>query len=453
MKKIHTLSSLLEQDSKGTNIELTGSAVTMTKADKVRIKWPYQYSWPAKNPLLGDIVEFVNALNSKKGEGKSILSQIEQTNVDHFVGIATDAASTQNNRLIRKDLGQLNGFVYLFHPNTINKELVPDTKKLPEVAGRFTFVVDSEWKKYLMTDKPAAGTGPGSASASTKKAITKASIVDPDGDNYAWFNKDDENGISVKFLTPTANTLQKTLKPVTLLQSGPTAEIFWTFMSNLPPNLATVDLPSISDRQRYGEVLQAAIQKLLAEAAKFDSTFKAVNTNTLNSGLYEDLAYALIIIGLNRGELTNTSTKESARAYYNALIETKNRADAFEKDLPAASATTTSTSTTGFDGTAVNNEMDLAKIISGGLIGYKVPATEVDTLDKIKAKWDSYVPANYEKKFSEIVAKLPFKQNDANIINLPEFKDVQFFAIGVNGKFGPKTVAGFKSAFEKSALK
>lgn len=445
MKTIHTLSSLLEQaDLEGAKIELTGTAVTMTKADKVRIKWPYLYKWPAKNPLLGDITQFVNALNAESGKGgKSILSQIKQTDANHFVGIATDAASTQNNRLLRKDLGQLNGFVYLFYPDTINQELVPAAKKLEQVAGRFTFVVDAEWKKYLVTTDPAK---PTDASLPKPAApIGTNTFIEEDGANREWYS----TKVFAPFISPVLAKLNKK-SPVTITQSGAAAPIFWQFMTAVSTYSWSMDLPAEAATKAYSEDLQTNIKKLLGEAAKFDKAqFSVVSTNTLNSGLYSTMAKALTVIALNSGKVNNTSTKDSAVDYFKPLINANLMADGIAPDADGSASTATS----GFDGTSVNNEMDLAKIISGGLIGYNTSAADVDTLAKVKAKWDSFVPATYVKLFSEIVAKLPFKQGTPSVITLSEFKDVQFFAIGVNGTYGPKTVAGFKSAFEKSSLK
>lgn len=450
MKKIYTLSSLLEQtDLESAKIELTGSAVTMTKADKVRIKWPYLYSWPAKSPLLGDIANFVRVLNAGNGKGgKDILSQIKQADPTHVIGIATDAESTQANRLLRKDLGQLKGFVYLFYPDTIDTKLVPAAKQLEKVDGKFTFVVDAEWQKYLVTAAPAADATAAAAKTEPKPLIGANSFLESDGVNRDWYTN-----TAYPLISPVRTALEKTLGGVTITQSGKPAGIFWQFMTAVPTHSWALDMPA--DSSNYTELLQNKIKLLLAEAAKFDkTTFTAVDTNNLNAGLYGKMAQALIVIGLNKGELTNKSTADSAPEYFKPLTKAKAQSDALLTDKAAIDdAGKAGKATDGFDGTAINNEMDLAKIISGGLIGYKVPATEVDTLDKIKAKWDSYIPSTYEKKFSEIVAKLPFKQNNTNIINLTEFKDVQFFAIGINGKFGPKTVAGFKSAFEKSALK
>jgi hypothetical protein len=458
MKKIHTLSSLLEQTkaddkSTGTKIELTGNVVTMSKADKVRIKWPYRYSWPASNPILGDMEEFAKILNTEKGgkDGKSILDQIKQTDATHFVGIATDAASTQKDRLLRKDLGQIKGFVYLFHPNTINQELVPDSKKLPQVANRFTFVVDAEWKKYLATDKPVtAGSTTGKPAESTAQ-IKVNSILDEDGKYFSWFNADTADGLRVKFINPVGNTLDKS-PAVTLLQSGAAAEIFWQFMSKVPTiELGKIDLPANdADVTQYSELLQASIKKLLVAASKFDAEAFSpkVGINTLNFGLWEKISQGLVIIGLNNGSLTEQSTAATATAYYDPFIRAKAISDKIDGiKNQAADDASKPKSTDGFDGTAVNTEMDLAKIISG-VMSKSTPPKTLDTLDKVKTEYDSVFGAN---AWADTLKTLPWKKGPAPASS--HFNDVQYSAIGRNGTYGDKTVAGFKNMFDASTLK
>jgi hypothetical protein len=448
MKKIHTLASLLEQaatevdaKSTGTKIEITGSVVTMTKADKVRIKWPYKYTWPASNPTLGDIAEFVKVLNADQGGkgGKSILDQIKKIDDTHIVGIATDAESTQKDRLLRKDLGQIKGFVYLFHPNTINKDLVPADKQLPKIGTKFTFVVDADWQKYLVTTAPAADS---TATVKAKDPIKAESFISADGINNDWYGK-----TVATIIGPVVSVINSFGDAVPIEKTGKSATIFWQFMSAEPTHSWAVDMPG--NNSTYTELLQSKIKTLLDEAAKFDkSAFSGINTNSLTSYLYKKMAHALIVVGLNSGELTNASTPDSAPKYFKPLTTAKAQSGTSAKPAEPAEP---AEPTTAFDGTAINNEMDLAKIISGGLIAYNIPAADVDTLDKVKAKWDSYVPAKYTKKFSEIVAKLPF--NSTTNTSLAEFKNIQFFAINQNGTYGQKTKAGFKSAFEKSSLK
>ena len=76
------------------------------------------------------------------------------------------------------------------------------------------------------------------------------------------------------------------------------------------------------------------------------------------------------------------------------------------------------------------------------------PPKTLDTLDKVKAEYDSAYGAN---SWSDTLKTLPWKKGPAPASS--HFNDVQYSAIGRNGTYGDKTVAGFKNMFDASTLK
>jgi hypothetical protein len=91
--------------------------------------------------------------------------------------------------------------------------------------------------------------------------------------------------------------------------------------------------------------------------------------------------------------------------------------------------------------------MDLAKIISG-VMAKSTPPKTLDTLDKVKTEYDSVFGAN---AWADTLKTLPWKKGSAPASS--HFNDVQYSAIGRNGTYGDKTVAGFKNMFDASTLK
>ncbi len=457
MKNLKTINALFEQAENETKFKLLAQPTTKPAGSgSVRIQWQYRFSWPAKNPLLGDVKELINTINnSTDGDAKQVLSAIQGSDGTHEVGILRAEASTQNNRLFGKDLGEFTGWIYLFYPDTINKEAVPDNQKvMPGIAGRMTYLLDAkgEFKKYFQAPGKgqSAQTGDKKVDQSTPSptVFKLASITLADGSANSWFNSTE--GLRIQYLNPVYSKIGDTKVPITT--TGDIVEIFWGFMSNLPEGLAIAKPADAKELTTYTPNLKSAILKLFEAAAKYDqSNFGSVDADVLTQDLYADMFYAVVILGLNAGKIDTTSldfTKNLTSApYYAPFKAALNDSGKIVKTVSGTSGTASST----FDGTVVSNETDLAKIISGGLIGYGTPAADVDTVDKVKAKWNSYVPNTYSKKFEEIVAKLPF--NSTTNTSLAEFKNIQFFAINQNGTYGPKTKAGFKSAFEKSSIK
>ena len=248
---------------------------------------------------------------------------------------------------------------------------------------------------------------------------------------------------------------------VTLLQSGATAEIFWQFMSKVPTiELGKIDLPANdADVTQYSELLQASIKKLLVAASKFDSKAFSpeVGINTLNFGLWEKISQGLVIIGLNNGSLTEQSTAATATAYYDPFIKAKAISDKIDGiKNQAADDASKPKSTDGFDGTAVNTEMDLAKIISGALsTTYKKDKTKVDSLDKVKNALNSVAKnENWptpDSAWDDTVKTLPWKKG-GNLSSNQWFTRVQFLVIKATGPYGNKTAGGFLAAFNASAV-
>ena len=468
MKNIKTINALFEQAKTVTKFKLLTPATTKPAGSgSTRIQWQYQFSWPAKQPLLGDVKELINTINNAKdGDAQQVLSAIRGSDADktHTVGILRAAESTQNNRIFAKDLGEFTGWIYLFYPDTINDQAIPANQKIDAgIDGRMTYLLDTkgEFKKYFKapgTGKPAAADTKTGADTKPATVFTLASLTSPEGAAHDWFNS--SKGLRIKYLNPVYTKIGKNRVPITT--SGSIVPIFWGFVSKLPEDLATSAParaakqgdPVPAELQKYSQNLKAAIQKLFTAAAKYDqSNFSVVDIDELTQDLYAYMVYAVVILGLNSGKIDTNSldfdNNMSTTPYYGPLKIGELEASAIVD--PPAAGTVTATATTGFDGTAINNEMDLAKIISGAWIGYGTKSEDVDSLDKVKALFNA---KGYAKKFEEISSKLPFKKTDTTVPSKVEFQVLQYFIISQKGfPYGPKTVAGFKTGFEKSSIK
>jgi hypothetical protein len=468
MKTIKNITALFEQTATETEtkFKLLAQPITLPAGEgSIRIKWQYRFSWPAKNPLLGDVKELINTINNAKdGDAQQVLTAIKGSDKTHEVGIIRAEVSTQKNKIFGKDLGEFTGWIYLFYPDTINTQAIPANQKIASgIDNRMTYLMgaDGSFQKYFKepgTGKPADAKQTGS-DVKPATVFTLASLTSPDGPAHDWFNA--PTGLRKKYLNPVYTKIGKTKVPITT--SGDIVPIFWGFVSNLPEDLATASPATVADLNEYSQNLKAAIQKLFTAVAKYDqSNFSAVNIDVLTQDLYSNMVYAVVILGLNSGKIDTNSldftTQRSSLPYYAPLNSAMTEAGAIIDATAAAAAGTAGTATAGFDGTAINNEMDLAKIISGGLIGYSVPAADVDTVDKVKAKWDASVKSgDYATTFDDIVKVLPFKKAESDKIKgTVPFQDIQYFVIQVTGQpkpYGPQTAAGFKAAFEKSSIK
>jgi hypothetical protein len=466
MKKFHTLKGLFEQeaaDAPKIKIKITGT--TTSPDERTAIKWSYQYGWPLTQPNLGSIQEFTKAFAaSTEKDAETVKNAILNSDQGGVVGVTRDPGNTVNKRLFGKDLAEAVGFIYLLNPDIINEKSVPANKQLAKIAERFTFIVDKDIENYLAADgqdddeipsnnRNALSTDDNDGTSTIKAA----SFLQKDGDAYSWYNE----GVNIigTYINPIQGKIGSS--EIIMNQSAPIVSIFWTFISKLPGGLST-PMPSGLASTTFDGGLQDAIKILLAKSDEYDGNYApdTVDTTKLNRNLFATLVEALIVIGLNNSITAANVENEVLPASYKAPL-----ANALEAAKGITGSSSTAGSSTGsasasattgtFDGASVNDEMELAKIISGGLIGYSVPAADVDTVDKVKAKWNSYVPATYSKTFEEIVAKLPF--NSTTDTKLAEFKNIQYFTIqktDPNGlPYGPKTKAGFKAAFEKSSIK
>jgi len=470
MKNIKNLTALFEQiaTENETKFKLLAQPITLPAGEgSIRIKWQYRFSWPAKNPLLGDVKELINAINNAKdGDAQQVLAAIKGSDKKHEVGIIRADVSTQKNRIIGKDLGEFTGWIYLFYPDTINTQAIPANQKIAAgIDARMTYLMsaDGSFQKYFKEpgagkpSKPAAdseetGDEENDADAKLDTVFTLASLTSPDGPAHDWFNA--STGLRIKYLNPVYKKIGQTKVPITT--SSKIVPIFWGFVSNLPEDLATgvpakakKEDPVPTELQEYSPNLKAAIQKLFTAAAKYDqSNFSAVNLDVLTQDLYSNMVYAVVILGLNSGKIDTNSldftTQRSSLPYYAPLTSADIDASAIVDDPTAATA---ATATDGFDGTTVADEITLAKIISG-VMAKTTPPKTLDTLDKVKAEYDSVFGAN---SWSDTLKTLPWKKGPAPASS--HFKDVQYSAIGRNGTYGDKTVAGFKNMVDASTLK
>lgn len=461
MKNIKNLTALFEQATTETKFKLLTPATTKPAGSgSTRIQWQYQFSWPAKTPLLGDVKELINTINNAKdGDAQQVLSAIKGSDTDktHTVGISRAEASTQNNRVFAKDLGEFTGSIYLFYPDTINAQAIPANQKIDAgIDGRLTYLVDAkgEFKKYFKTPgtgKPAAADDKKTGGDTKPTTVfTTSAFLDQDGQAYDWFYN--EKGLWLKYIKPTSNKIAQNKVPITT--SGEIVPLFWSFVSKLPQGLA-ITPPGPTEIKEYSQNLKSALSNLLSAAAKYDqSNFSAVNVDVLTKEVYVKLVYAVIILGLNAGKINIDSldfdNTPSNQPYYApikaASTESGSLADPSAAGA-AASGTASAASSTGFDGTAIADELTLAKIISG-VMAKSTPPKTLDTLDKVKAEYDSAFGAN---SWSDTLKTLPWKKGPAPASS--HFKDVQYSAIGRNGTYGDKTVAGFKNMFDASTLK
>ena len=462
MKTIKNITALFEQTATETKFKLLAQPITLPAGDgSIRIKWQYQFSWPAKNPLLGDVKELINTINNAKdGDALQVLTAIKGSEKTHEVGIIRADVSTQKNRILGKDLGEFTGWIYLFYPDTINTQAIPANQKIASgIDARMTYLMgaDGSFQKYFKepgTGKPAADAKQTGADVKPATVFTAASFLDGDGPAYKWFYN--EIGLYSTYIKKVTKKIGNASVPITT--SGDIVPIFWKFVSNLPAGMATPEPGDAKLQKEYSQTLKAALANLFAEAAKFDkSNFSAVNIDVLTKEIYSKMAHALVVVGLNAGKIKSNSwefIKDSETAPYYAPFRFSDLAAGSIADPSAASGTASGTATAGFDGTAVNTEVDLAKIISGTWIGYGKKPDEVDSLDKVKTVQNEYMKKYTKKTFDDIKAKLPFNQlQPATWSSSEEFKAFQFSIIGTKGTYGSKTVAGFKAGFEKSSIK
>jgi len=468
MKTIKNITALFEQTATETEtkFKLLAQPITLPAGEgSIRIKWQYQFSWPAKNPLLGDVKELINTINNAKdGDAQQVLTAIKGSDKTHEVGIIRANVSTQKNRIIGKDLGEFTGWIYLFYPDTINTQAIPANQKVASgIDARMTYLMgaDGSFQKYFKepgTGKPADDK---KIAADTKPAtvFTAASFLDGDGPAYKWFYN--TIGLYYTYIKVITNKIGKASVPITT--SGDIVPIFWKFVSNLPAGMAKPEPGDVELHKVYSQTLKAAISNLFAEATKFDKVaFSAVNIDVLTKEIYTKMAHALVVIGLNAGKIKLNSLefmKDPESAEYYAPFNFSDLASGAIVDPTAATASAAGTATAGFDGTAINNEMDLAKVMSGAFsTTYAQDKASVDSLDKVKTLFNASAKTSGwptpDSAWNETVKTLPWKKG-GTISSNPWFTRIQGLVIKTKSQkpYGSQTAAGFLAAFNASSLK
>lgn len=463
MKKFQTLKALFEQDSADTpkiKIKITGT--TTAPDERTAIKWTYQYGWPLDQPNLGSIQEFAEAFaESTEKDAQDVKNAIARSDQGGVVGISRDPGNSVNKRLFGKDLAEAVGFIYLLNPNIISQTLVPANKQLKKIAGRFTFIVDKDIKNYLAEinqedDEIPSNTQNALSTNDGSSAITAAAFLQADGDAYSWYNA--SPNIIKTYVAPIQNKIGSSR--ITIEQSGPIVSIFWSFIDKLPGGLS-VSAPAGLANTTFDENLQNAIKALLKKASEYDETYSpdAHNINILNRNLFATLVEALIIIGLNNSITATNVENEVLPASYKAPLEAAlAAANGISGSASSSSSNATnqaSSATAGFDGTAINTEMDLAKVLSGVFItNWNVAKADVDSLDKVKSMLNATAKSSKwptpDKAWEETVKSLPWKKDSTP--TSPWFIRTQYLTIKKNGTYGPKTTAGFANGFKASAF-
>ena len=466
MKNLKTINALFEQANNETNFKLLGPPTTKpVGSGSVRIQWQYKFSWPAKNPILGDVKELINTINnSTDSDAKQVLSAIQGSDTTHEVGILRAEASTQNNRLFAKDLGEFTGWIYLFYPGTINKDAVPDNQKVtPGVDGRMTYLLDAkgEFKKYFQA--PSKGQ---SSPASDKKAdqssaasaeFKLASFALKDGPAYEWFNSPE--GLRLQYLNPVYAKIGDTKVPITT--TNDIVSIFWEFVSRLPEGLAIAKPGVAAAANTYSPELKSAILNLFKAAAKYDdSNFGLIDADVLAAELYNQMFYAVVILGLNAGKIDINSldfTKNLTSApYYAPFKAALTAAGAIVK--PVASTGASAGSAT-FDGTNITTEDQVLKIFAGVVVSDKTlwGTPDVSTIDKVKTYFKTNMnktsAGSYENMFAAIKKFSGFKHGQT-YSGSKGFKDFESVVKGTNtGKFDDSLLTIIKSAVAASPIK
>jgi hypothetical protein len=386
------------------------------------------------------------------------LDIITKAEANSAIGITRAAGNTQNTRLFGKNLGQTTGSIFLFKPNLITANKIPADKNAGDINGKTVFSIEGRVmdaiKPYMDASVADSNTGTGlkPISQKTTKVFTQV-----DGDAYNWYTE-----FSANYMTPIINKIGKSEVPIST--SSKVTPIFWDFMVVAPLGF-NVAYDQSSGNEIYSQKLRDAITRLLGEAGKIDPAYASVDASILSKYLFEDIVNAMLVLCLNKGILVKSNLENNfvPVAIEKPMQGAKKAAVGMQAGSPANSPSSgtsnasTVTATAGFDGTAINNEMDLAKVISGTWIGYGTKPNEVDSLDKVKTvynEWLKKLPSAAVTTFDEIKAKLPFTKSDAALISTKEFNALQYFIVNTQDKpYGPQTEAAVKAGFEKSSIK
>jgi len=442
MKRISNLSILLEKQE----ITIGVGEAEPFKDQPITIQFPFTYSWTVDDASKGTTDNLVKFIQTETGGGaKKLKDQLLSADASQVIGIFRDNKNTVDQRLFRKDLSSIKGWIYLFKKDSIDLALVPADKKLGKIGNNETIFVDSDFKKYLKKAESSAG----SNQSKPPVIIDSRAFLSPDGKAAAWYNND--KGVRQLFLTPVTTKIGKSVVGVT--SSGEITPIFWTFMQHMPEGLA-IDKPAAPAAQQiYAEELKTAIDKFITKVRQFDKiNFGSVNTNKLSATLYENMVDALIVLALNAGviDLNQGPTSENFKAepYYKPFKKAAEASDAIVKVDPNASAGNTvsgSTSASTFDGTQVTTELELAKIFSGIMSSTET----LDTIDSVKTKYNSLVGAN---KWDDAIKTLPWKKGTTPTNE--HFRNFQNSVLNVvDYPYGNQTAEAFKKNFDKSKIK
>ena len=465
MKTIKNITALFEQTATETEtkFKLLAQPITLPAGEgSIRIKWQYQFSWPAKNPLLGDVKELINTINNAKdGDAQQVLTAIKGSDKTHEVGIIRANVSTQKNRIIGKDLGEFTGWIYLFYPDTINTQAIPANQKIASgIDARLTYLMgaDGSFQKYFKepgTGKPTVDAKKTDVDVKPATVFTAASFLDGDGPAYKWFYND--IGLYSTYIKKVTDAIGRARVAVTT--SGDIVPIFWKFISKLPDGMAKSEPGDSEQHKIYSEPLQTALINLFAKAAKFDpSNFSKVNVNELTRDLYSKMAHAVVVLGLNAGKIKLNSLefmKDPESAEYYAPFIISDLASGTLVDPTAAAATTAS----GFDGTAITTEDQVLKIFAGLVVSDKTlwGTPDVSTIDKVKTHFKTNMnktsAGSYENMFAAIKKFSGFKHGQT-YSGSKGFKDFESVVKGTaTGKFDDGLLTIIKSAITASPIK
>lgn len=377
MKKIYYISDLFEQEAsvdkiKGQKFNFIG-AIRNNPDTSVKIQWPYQYTWPKSQPDLGDYEELLKFISTaEKGDAASIRNSIKKAGPTSAIGITKEKNTAEDNRLFGKDRFVSRGWVYLYNPGVIDFEKIPANKKFQtKIESGSAFLVDRDSSQYeIRPNNSNNGSNNGSSNANassntTQSAIIVSYLVSPGSKYFDWYTAD--GGIYDAYIAPTVANIDSSSAPIKLNSIAKTAPIFWTLIDNLPESIKTSAISTdkkTDPAPEFDSRLRDAMVKIFKEAGKFDPNgFSGANPEQLNGTLYNYLARAVIIIGLNSKQINidfNADSGHASSEKYYKPIKDAHSISRVVKGLAGASETLTAE----FDG-IVRTEDDILKIFAG----------------------------------------------------------------------------------------
>lgn len=459
MKIVKNLSQIFEAE-KGQSFKI-GTPKVAPNISTIT-QWPFDYSWPKKQSSLGTTEEMINFINAATdGDAATVMADIKKA-TGAIVGISRNESNSEKNKLFGPDTQSVSGFIYLFKPGTIDETKVPAEKKLePKVNGLFTFVVDAQAKNYIKTASTTQ-----QQTNNTSKPVVKTISLYTDGTKYYdWYTS--EGGPSTAFMTETSKIIEL-FPPAGLNVDTPITSIFWVIIGSLPGELST-DIPQgKADVKaiKYESDLKSAISNVINVAKQYDpDQFSVINLDTLSKDTYNKLAQAILIIGINRGEINIEFNTKSGHAtstkYYRPLMAGLDQAR-LVKPLagtnPGASGSGTAAAA-AFDGSIIKTEDEVLKIFAGvvKLNPAIFPNADISSLAKVKSYFQTGMNntsgGSYENMFAAINRYGGF-QHGKTYTSSKGFKDFEYTVNGTNsGKFDDALLKVIKSALAASPLK